>query len=50
MTYSKAIPFESINFFSEKMMKAPIDFFTEIKGPRIDRCKEHLLEDIQWYC
>lgn len=27
-------------------MKAPIDFFTEIEDPRIDRCKEHLLEDI----
>jgi hypothetical protein len=27
-------------------MKTPIDFFTEIEDPRIDRCKEHLLEDI----
>ena len=27
-------------------MEAPINFFTEIKDPRIERCKEHLLEDI----
>lgn len=27
-------------------MKTPIDFFTELDDPRIDRCKEHLLEDI----
>lgn len=29
-------------------MKAPIEFFTEIKDPRIERCKEHLLEDIMF--
>lgn len=27
-------------------MKTPIDFFTDIKDPRIERCKEHPLEDI----
>jgi len=27
-------------------MKTPIDFLTEIEDPRIDRCKEHLIEDI----
>lgn len=27
-------------------MKSPIDFFTEIEDPRIERCKDHLLEDI----
>lgn len=35
-----------IDFFPEKRMKTPIEFFTGIEDPRIERCKEHLLEDI----
>jgi hypothetical protein len=27
-------------------MKAPVDFFTNLDDPRVDRTKEHLLEDI----
>lgn len=27
-------------------MKKPIEFFTDLKDPRIDRCKDHLLADI----
>ena len=27
-------------------MKSPIEFFTEIADPRIERCKEHLFGDI----
>jgi thiamine kinase-like enzyme len=27
-------------------MKTPIEFFTGIEDPRIERCKEHQLEDI----
>ncbi|HNX08383.1 MAG TPA: ISAs1 family transposase [Bacteroidales bacterium] len=27
-------------------MKSPIEYFTEITDPRIERCKEHLLSDI----
>ena len=29
-------------------MKAPIDYFTAIDDPRIERCKDHLLEDIMF--
>ena len=28
------------------MPKKPIEFFTDLKDPRIDRCKDHLLADI----
>lgn len=27
-------------------MNTPIDFFTNLKDPRVDRTKEHLFEDI----
>lgn len=27
-------------------MKSPIDYFSELTDPRVDRTKEHLLEDI----
>ena len=27
-------------------MKSPLDYFTEIEDPRVERTKEHLLEDI----
>ena len=32
--------------FVIKKMKSPIEFFTEIADPRIERCKEHLFGDI----
>jgi predicted transposase YbfD/YdcC len=27
-------------------MQTPISYFTELTDPRVDRCKEHLMEDI----
>jgi len=36
---------ERIVFFHEKM-KTPIDYFSNLEDPRVDRTKEHLLEDI----
>jgi hypothetical protein len=30
----------------EKKMKSPIEYFSELTDPRIDRTKDHLLSDI----
>jgi predicted transposase YbfD/YdcC len=33
-------------FFVKNFMQSPIDYFTELTDPRVDRTKDHLMEDI----
>jgi hypothetical protein len=33
-------------FFVKNFMRSPVDYFTELTDPHVDRAKDHLMEDI----